>query len=165
MGGLSAQQLTFVIEDPIERANNCAKNVRPRTARLLRNEFGRARHLLAMGAQWEGEGCAEGSKQSPQCWERWETQSEVREWRERHRARIARKGRAVCAYIDAMVTEGERTMTVQYFDEVKGNYEGDYDYAYEEVQTHFESSFQHRQYPSHHNNKKGKNRRKQHHVH
>ena len=48
-----ADNLTFVIEDPLKPNKNCAKNVKPAGARLLINEFKRARYILANGRKWD----------------------------------------------------------------------------------------------------------------
>jgi len=46
-------QLTFVIQDPVDTEHNVAKNVREETAELLIHEFKRAQLLLLYGASWD----------------------------------------------------------------------------------------------------------------
>ena len=61
------KQLTLVIEDPLDREHNVAKNVRPEKAELLLAEFQRAQLLLLHGADWTKEVCAK-TEHRDNCW-------------------------------------------------------------------------------------------------
>merc|ERR1719384_235220 len=74
--GLTHEQLTFVIQDPIETKNNCAKNVRPHTANLLINEFKRAQLILLYGGDWIDDVCSDTIKK-PHCSDHFTLKKEI----------------------------------------------------------------------------------------